>query len=169
MDGIHVDHLQFSYKSNAPLISCDSLDFSFSNAYALIGENGSGKTTFLKLPYVGFSKHMRAPVHRRPKSLGRFALIWPLVVTVDRSLRRHSLSQNLNGRESPKIAFPPGLSISIASPVHNVPSLLDCNNFSYILFFINKEIIENCCNETAKGFAAYIKNSKQSWFAIKQL
>lgn len=49
MCNICIKNLLFSYDKNIPLISCKKLEFSFGKAYALVGKNGSGKTTFLKL------------------------------------------------------------------------------------------------------------------------
>lgn len=49
MSDICIKNLLFSYDKNIPLISCKKLEFSFGKAYALVGKNGSGKTTFLKL------------------------------------------------------------------------------------------------------------------------
>lgn len=49
MNGIHIENLLFSYNKNVPLIYCKKLEFSFGKVYALVGKNGSGKTTFLKL------------------------------------------------------------------------------------------------------------------------
>ncbi len=49
MSEIYIKDLLFSYHKNVPLIYCKKLEFSFGKAYALVGKNGSGKTTFLKL------------------------------------------------------------------------------------------------------------------------
>ncbi len=49
MSDIYIKDLLFSYDKNAPLIHCKMLAFSCGKAYALVGKNGSGKTTFLKL------------------------------------------------------------------------------------------------------------------------
>lgn len=46
---IVVRNLQFGYNIGNPLISCQNLELSPGNIYVFIGENGSGKTTFVKL------------------------------------------------------------------------------------------------------------------------
>lgn len=46
---ITVKNLQFSYKRGKSIINCPEISFSSGNIYALVGHNGSGKTTFLKI------------------------------------------------------------------------------------------------------------------------
>ena len=46
---ILVHNLTFSYDGQTPLICCAHLEFTCACAWALVGENGSGKTTFLEL------------------------------------------------------------------------------------------------------------------------
>ena len=49
MQTIKIEDLSFSYKDVTTLINCSHLELSFGKIYALVGTNGSGKTTFLKL------------------------------------------------------------------------------------------------------------------------
>ncbi len=49
MTEIKIEQLVFSYNKSAPLIKCSALSLEQGNIYALVGSNGSGKTTFLKL------------------------------------------------------------------------------------------------------------------------
>lgn len=49
MNSIIINNLHFAYNKQEPLIYCSSLKLESGNIYALVGANGSGKTTFLKL------------------------------------------------------------------------------------------------------------------------
>lgn len=46
---VTVKNLCFAYKKNNNIINCPNLCFSAGKIYALVGPNGSGKTTFLKI------------------------------------------------------------------------------------------------------------------------
>lgn len=49
MTSLDIVNLKFSFDGTRELINCPALHFESGNIYALVGPNGSGKTTFLKI------------------------------------------------------------------------------------------------------------------------
>lgn len=62
MQAIEIRDLRYSYKKGENLINCPFLEFNFGKMYALIGPNGSGKTTFLKL-LIGLLQPQRGQIN----------------------------------------------------------------------------------------------------------
>lgn len=62
MGEIHINNLKFSFDGTKDIVSCPSLNFEPGYVHALVGPNGSGKTTFLNL-LLGLLKPTEGHIH----------------------------------------------------------------------------------------------------------
>lgn len=79
---IEVNELSFGYKSSEPLLKRLSFTIASNTRFAILGENGSGKTSLLKIlagsqnSYVGEIKNTFSKISFIPTTLNNFLLPW---------------------------------------------------------------------------------------------